>query len=78
MPPVRPLALAISVLASLLPGRGEKPPAADDLDFRTKTNVAVTTEAEGKCDFPSLAFDGEVLGVCYEAAAGVTFRRLGR
>lgn len=56
-------------------GRDQRIYAAD---FKTGTNVAITTEAEGKCDFPSLAFDGEVLGVCYEAAAGVAFRRLPR
>jgi hypothetical protein len=44
-------------------------------DSKSRKNVAVSGEAEGKCGYPSLAFGG-VLGVAYESSSGVSFRVL--
>jgi hypothetical protein len=43
-------------------------------DAKTKKNVAVSAESEGKCGFPTLACAGGALGVIYEAGGGVSFR----
>jgi hypothetical protein len=47
-------------------------------DFHTKKNVQVSSDAEGKCAFPSLAAGGDVLGVAYETPSGISFRIVGR
>ncbi len=43
-------------------------------DARTRKNVAVSAESEGKCAFPTLAAAGPLLGVIYESGGSVTFR----
>lgn len=43
-------------------------------DSKTKKNIAVSTAAEGKCGYPTLAAAGAALGVVYETASGVHFR----
>ncbi len=43
-------------------------------DSKTRKNVPLTDEAEGKCGYPSLASGGGVLGLVYESSAGVSFR----
>jgi hypothetical protein len=43
-------------------------------DFKTKKNLQVTEDAEGKCGYPSLAVGDGRIGVVYECAAGVAFR----
>jgi hypothetical protein len=45
-------------------------------DSRSKKNIAVSGDSEGKCGYPSLAFGGGVLGVAYESGPGVSFRIL--
>lgn len=45
-------------------------------DAKTKKNVAVSAENEGKCGYPTLACAGTALGVIYEAGSGVSFRLL--
>jgi len=43
-------------------------------DSKTKKNVAVSGENEGKCGYPTLANAGGTLGVIYEAGSNVAFR----
>ena len=45
-------------------------------DSKTRKNVQVSEDGEGKCGYPSLASGGGVLGVAYESAAGIAFRAL--
>jgi len=52
-------------------------PAAQGIymaDSKTKKNVAVSAESEGKCGYPTLACAGTTMGVIYEAGSGVSFR----
>jgi hypothetical protein len=46
-------------------------------DFKSKKNLRISEDAEGKCGYPSLALGGGVLGVAYEAGGGVSFRVIG-
>jgi hypothetical protein len=43
-------------------------------DSKTRKNVQVSDDSEGKCAYPNLAWGGGVLGVAYEAGGGVAFR----
>jgi hypothetical protein len=43
-------------------------------DSKTKKNVQISEDGEGKCGYPTLALGGGVLGVIYEAGGGVSFR----
>lgn len=45
-------------------------------DSKTRKNVALTTPAEGKCAYPSLASGGGWMGAAYEAGGGISFRRV--
>jgi hypothetical protein len=45
-------------------------------DSKTRKNVALSTPAEGRCGFPSLASGGGWLGVAYEAGGAVHVRRV--
>ena len=45
-------------------------------DSRTRKNVPVTDDSEGRCGYPSLALGAGVIGIAYESPAGVSFRRL--
>jgi hypothetical protein len=45
-------------------------------DSKSKKNLAVSGDSEGKCGFPSLAAGGKALGIAYESGAGVSFRLL--
>jgi hypothetical protein len=45
-------------------------------DAKSKKNIAVSGEGEGKCGYPTLACAGSSLGVIYEAGSGVSFRLL--
>jgi len=47
-------------------------------DAKTKKNIAVSGETEGKCGYPTLACAGASLGVIYEAGPNVAFRLLAR
>ncbi len=47
-------------------------------DSKTRKNVALSEEKEGKAGYPSLAARGTFVGVAYETPAGVWFRSLGR
>lgn len=44
-------------------------------DSKSRKNVQVSDDGEGKCAYPTLAFGG-VLGVAYEAGGGISFRLL--
>ena len=43
-------------------------------DWKTRKNVQLSDDAEGKCGYPVLALAGTLLGVCYESPAGISFR----
>lgn len=43
-------------------------------DSKSRKNVQVSEDGEGKCGYPSLAFGAGLLGVAYESGAGVSFR----
>jgi len=43
-------------------------------DSKTRKNVPISEENEGKCSYPSLASGGGILGVAYEAGGGISFR----
>src|SRR5579862_300467 len=43
-------------------------------DWKTKKNLAISTEDEGKCAYPTLANAGGTLGVIYESGTSVSFR----
>lgn len=43
-------------------------------DAKTRKNVQISEDGEGKCGYPSLAFGGGTLGVAYESSAGISFR----
>ncbi|MBV8879204.1 MAG: exo-alpha-sialidase [Planctomycetaceae bacterium] len=43
-------------------------------DWKSKKNVAVSGENEGKCGYPTLAVAGGTLGVVYESGNNVAFR----
>jgi len=43
-------------------------------DSKTKKNIAVSTEGEGKCGYPTLACAAGALGVVYESGNAVSFR----
>ena len=43
-------------------------------DAKTRKNVQVSEDGEGKCGYPSLASGGGVLGVAYESSGGISFR----
>ncbi|MBI3854332.1 MAG: exo-alpha-sialidase [Planctomycetes bacterium] len=45
-------------------------------DAKTKKNVQLSDDGEGKCGYPTLASAGGTLGVVYEAGNGVSFRLL--
>src|SRR5262245_52465148 len=43
-------------------------------ESKTRKNVQISEDGEGKCGYPTLASGGGVLGVVYEAGGGVSFR----
>jgi len=43
-------------------------------DWKTRKNIAVSAEGEGKCGYPTLASAGGTLGVTYESGSSVAFR----
>jgi hypothetical protein len=43
-------------------------------DSKTRKNVPISEDGEGKCGYPSLATGGGVLGVAYESGGGISFR----
>jgi len=43
-------------------------------DAKTRKNVQISEDGEGKAGYPTLASGGGVLGVVYEAGSGVSFR----
>jgi hypothetical protein len=43
-------------------------------DSKSKKNVPISEDGDGKCGYPTLASGGGVLGVIYESGAGVSFR----
>jgi hypothetical protein len=43
-------------------------------DSKSKKNVQISDDAEGKCGYPSLAAAGSLIGVAYETGAGIFFR----
>jgi hypothetical protein len=43
-------------------------------DSKSRKNVALSEEREGKAAYPSLAAQGRFVGVAYETPAGVAFR----
>ena len=43
-------------------------------DWKSKKNVAVSAENEGRCGYPTLASAGGVLGVVYESGNNIAFR----
>src|SRR5262245_5038131 len=43
-------------------------------DSKSRKNVQLSEDGEGKCGYPSLASGGGMLGVAYEAGGGVSFR----
>lgn len=45
-------------------------------DWKTKKNIAVSLENEGKCGYPTLAFGGGTLGVIYESGNNIAFRTI--
>lgn len=45
-------------------------------DWKSKKNVQISADNEGKCGYPTLAQGGGVLGVVYEAGNGIAFRRI--
>lgn len=45
-------------------------------DSKTRKNVQISEDGEGKCGYPSLAARGGVLGVAYEAGGSISFRIL--
>jgi hypothetical protein len=45
-------------------------------DWKTKKNIAVSAESEGKCGYPTLAVGGGTLGVIYESGSNVAFRTI--
>ncbi len=54
--------------------RGINAQAIFAADSKTKKNVAISAENEGKCGYPTLANAGGTLGVIYEAGSSVAFR----
>ena len=46
------------------------------VDSKTRKNVPISDEGEGKCGYPSLACGGGILGIVYESSAGVAFRAI--
>jgi hypothetical protein len=56
--------------------RGPAGQAIFAADAKSKKNIAVSGEGEGKCGYPTLACAGSSLGVIYEAGSGVSFRLL--
>jgi hypothetical protein len=54
--------------------RGVNAQAIFAADAKTKKNIAVSAEGEGKCGYPTLANAGGTLGVIYEAGGSVAFR----
>jgi hypothetical protein len=45
-------------------------------DSKSRKNVQVSADAEGKAGYPALARAGASIGVLYEASGGVSFRLL--
>ena len=58
--------------------RGVNAQAIYAADWKSRKNVAVSAENEGKCGYPTLAFAGGVLGVVYESGNSVAFRLIGQ
>jgi len=58
--------------------RGLNAQAIYAADAKTKKNIAVSAEGEGKCGYPTLASAGGLLGVVYESGSSVAFRLLDR
>ncbi|HLY11483.1 MAG TPA: sialidase family protein [Planctomycetota bacterium] len=46
-------------------------------DSKSRKNVAISSETEGKCGYPTLAFGAGTMGVIYEAGTTVAFRLIG-
>jgi hypothetical protein len=43
-------------------------------DSKSKKNVQISDDAEGKCGYPCLAATGTLIGVAYETGGGISFR----
>jgi hypothetical protein len=56
--------------------RGLNAQAIYAADAKSKKNLAVSAENEGKCGYPTLANAGGTLGVIYESGSGVAFRTI--
>jgi hypothetical protein len=54
--------------------RGPNEPLIYVADSKRRRNVALSTPAEGKAGYPSLAASEAILGAVYEAGGGVSFR----
>lgn len=54
--------------------RGLNAQAIFAADWKSRKNIAVSAENEGKCGYPTVASAGGTLGVVYESGGGIAFR----